>query len=425
MANEAVRGFIGFIGLLAQTAGVVLLLVLFQLLRAHARRRAYFKLWGWAWLALSVSLIALVLRYNRLEHFTATPVADEALRVRCLYFLYQSGKLFWLTFLLAGTARFARAIPAVRVLRIGAPLACCYALVSLLVETGLSELVVWQAPVAVAVFSACAAVLIRLPPSRQSLGSRATATIFLMLACLWAAYVLAFGMVATQPGPAPQIVAVIVGYNSYFDLLLQMLLGYGMVLILLEDSKREADDAHAELAVAHDHLRRVSLHDPLTGALNRHAFSEGVGLDLARATFGSVVMLDLDNLKEINDGWGHAAGDRVLCRLVDVLRRAVRPSDRIFRWGGDEFLIVMPRAEAAVVQARLEAVIERENERGEGDGQQPSPPLQASLGAADYLGGEGLMQAIEAADRAMYDRKLQRKAAAAAAAPAAAAQPAE
>ena len=117
------------------------------------------------------------------------------------------------------------------------------------------------------------------------------------------------------------------------------LLGYAMVLVLMEDSKREFDDAQAELRVTHDQLRRAALYDSLTDSLNRRAFAEGVGLEMVRATFGTVVIADLDNLKLVNDRHGHMAGDQIIRRCADVLRATLRPYDKLYRWGGDEFLL--------------------------------------------------------------------------------------
>ena len=117
-----------------------------------------------------------------------------------------------------------------------------------------------------------------------------------------------------------RLLSTIVIHNGYCDALLQMLLGSGMVVMLMEDAKREADDARAELAVAHDKLRRDALYDSLTDSLNRRAFAEGVGLEMARATFGAVVVLDMDNLKQVNDSAGHACGDELLQHLAGTLR---------------------------------------------------------------------------------------------------------
>ncbi len=97
-----------------------------------------------------------------------------------------------------------------------------------------------------------------------------------------------------------------------------------------------------------DRLTRMSRTDPLTGCLNRRGFEERVAAELERTMRegGSValVLLDLDNFKAVNDMHGHAAGDELLCWVVDGLRRAVRPLDSIGRLGGDEFAILAPGA---------------------------------------------------------------------------------
>src|ERR671929_1261361 len=103
-----------------------------------------------------------------------------------------------------------------------------------------------------------------------------------------------------------EIMLVVVNFNTYFDLLLNIALGFGMVVLLMEDAKREVDDAQSELRVAHDQLRRAALYDTLTDSLNRRAYEQGVGLEMARGTFGTVVIADLDNLKAVNDAFGHA-----------------------------------------------------------------------------------------------------------------------
>jgi diguanylate cyclase len=181
-----------------------------------------------------------------------------------------------------------------------------------------------------------------------------------------------------------------------------------MIVMLMEDAKREVDDAHAELAVAHDHLRRSALLDPLTGALNRRAFSEGVGLEAIRASAGTVIVLDMDDLKAVNDAHGHAAGDELLRSLVETMRSTMRPSDRLYRWGGDEFLLVLPSAAPEevlpVIRARIAAAtpvsvgVPAEQVRA-----------QVSTGAAAYSGGEALESAIQRADVDMYREKGRRK----------------
>ncbi len=127
----------------------------------------------------------------------------------------------------------------------------------------------------------------------------------------------------------------------------------------MEDAKREVDDAQAELRLTHDRLRRAALTDSLTDCPNRRAFADGVGLEMVRATFGTVVMADIDNLKRANDRHGHSIGDQLIRHCAEVLRRDLRPYDKLYRWGGDEFLLVLPSARASDVLGRLRRVLDQ------------------------------------------------------------------
>jgi diguanylate cyclase (GGDEF) domain len=115
-------------------------------------------------------------------------------------------------------------------------------------------------------------------------------------------------------------------------------------------------------------------------------------------------MLDMDNLKVVNDTGGHAAGDELLRRLAETLRHCVRPVDRVYRWGGDEFLLLFPAAPPEEVLPRVREAL------------RVVPELEASLGAARFLGSEDLPAAIKRADRAMYEEKARNRVARAGAA---------
>src|SRR5439155_20308778 len=93
-------------------------------------------------------------------------------------------------------------------------------------------------------------------------------------------------------------------------------------------------------------LTLVSRADPLTGCLNRRGFEERAIAEISAATRrcreGAVLLLDIDHFKPINDRFGHAAGDELLCWVVERLGHVVRPEDAIGRLGGDEFAVLFP-----------------------------------------------------------------------------------
>lgn len=408
MLSQELSALVSLVGLLSQTAGALLLAVLFAVLLRSVRRRRYFSLWALSWAALTVALTALVMRYTALSASGILAVPDDAPAVRVLYAVYQLGKLAHLLLLALGATYLVRGV---RLGRVGgaalAAGAVAWTALSVLSVDHLDRVVAWQAPVAVVCLGWAAWQLWPLRSGGPGPGL-ARWTLLLMTA-LWLVYIAAFG--GLRPPALGDLTILLVRYNSYFDLLLQMLLGYGMVLIVMEDLNREIDAAYSELAVAHGRLRHASLHDSLTGLLNRRAFDEGVGLAGAQGTFGAVVMIDADNLKTVNDSHGHAAGDALLRSIADTLRREVRGADKVYRWGGDEFLVVLARGRAGDVRPRLEAALLAAGPLRYGpDGAEV--PLSVSIGAADYRRGDGMGAAVIAADAAMYEQKSLHRAAA-------------
>ena len=146
-------------------------------------------------------------------------------------------------------------------------------------------------------------------------------------------------------------------------------------------------------------LEQLATHDALTGLYNRRKLDEELEREIARATRHSrpfsIILLDLDHFKRVNDTHGHPAGDRVLRETADRLSNALRLSDCIGRWGGDEFLILCPEtppANAIQLAQRLERVLE--------------PTAQtASWGVATHSVNSRAREMIEQADRALYTAK--------------------
>lgn len=397
MTDQEIGALISVTGLVSQLAGAVLLVGLFAaLLRSHPRPQPYFRQWTLGWIALVIALCGVAIQYAFPDLMAAEPLAAPAANL-----VYQSGKLLYVACLLAGTLNFVRGSRPRVVMRWAIPLALGYALVSAILSGPfLNAVMVFQVPLLVAPFALCAWHLLRFSGTRATLGSRTTGLVFLTVAGLWILYAVGFAVEGFQPWQPPYTpLHFLLQYNSFFDLILQMLLGYGMVVLLLEDVSRQSEDARSQLALAHDRLQQLSLLDPLTGALNRRAYDEGAGLEPLGGRFGTALMLDMDNLKVVNDTAGHAAGDELLRRLVETLRRCVRPLDRIYRWGGDEFLLLFPSALPEEVVPRVREAL------------RSVPEIEASVGAARFSGSDDLTAAIVRADRAMYEEKARNRAA--------------
>jgi diguanylate cyclase (GGDEF)-like protein len=168
----------------------------------------------------------------------------------------------------------------------------------------------------------------------------------------------------------------------------------GVVILTLVDRN---DQLLAQLA---DEART----DALTGLLNRRGFEERASLELARARReGSsigIAAFDIDYFKRINDEWGHEVGDRVLVRTGRLLAREAREIDIVARFGGEEFLVLLPSADAASAQEfaeRARAVL------GAEDGELPSVRMSAGVLAA--VAPDDIDSLVHAADTALYSAK--------------------
>jgi diguanylate cyclase (GGDEF)-like protein len=152
-------------------------------------------------------------------------------------------------------------------------------------------------------------------------------------------------------------------------------------------------------------LARMARTDPLTGVLNRKGLADEL-LRLARLGGESIfpltlVFIDIDHFKRVNDSWGHDVGDQVIRGLATLVRAAVQRDDLFARWGGEEFILVfrdMPALEARAIAERLRERISH-HEWPEG------LKVTCSFGVAEWHGGEDLNEGVRRADEAMYRAK--------------------
>lgn len=400
---------IAFIGVVTQMTAVIMLSIVFLLLTRLADRKHYFTAWviGWIFLALSLVLVVPAIANGRLVE--ALVFSGSGKWMTFSIGGYMLLRLLGLTYLLAGVLQFCRHFFLRPYLVWMLPGIAAYTGAVLSTADNALEVAAWLAIPTVLAAAYSAWLLWRLRRPRRSFGTRTTTVAFLLIAIAWLFYLPAFSHHAVEPlHEHSGWRLLLTEYNGYIDALLAILLAIGMVLILLEDTLLEVRSAYRELTSTHEALRRESFIDPLTTALNRRAFEEGYGLEAARAAFGTIVMLDLDDLKPVNDAYGHDAGDRLLRWVTATLRGNLRPTDKLYRWGGDEFLLVLPRAAAAASVTRLREILEEMPHRPVAPGSEPIKP-GVSIGAAQFEGGDSIEDAIQLADEAMYADKRLRK----------------
>ncbi len=155
---------------------------------------------------------------------------------------------------------------------------------------------------------------------------------------------------------------------------------------------------------AEEHAQQLATSDALTGLANYRRLLDALDQEIKR--YGragksfAVLLLDLDGLKKINDAHGHTVGNRALCRLANILEMHSREIDTAARYGGDEFVVVLPETEAEAARH----VAERIGEQLSSDGEEP--PLTVSVGTAVYpRDARTIEELLRAADRALYGAK--------------------
>ena len=290
-----------------------------------------------------------------------------------------------------------RTIPTVRHVLYALPAAVVLAVIIARAATSFNDVFIVQA----AIVSLC--ILGSLAQLAKTVGSSNGVAIMRAALAVWAtvfaAYIPLF-FIHTRVAPIPFL-----SYSSFADLLITVFVGCTMVLVIAERENRRAKDIVSELEQARSVIEQRLHTDALTEAFSRHAFhwiKQGDEITTDGTLSGVVVMADVDQLKYINDTYGHDAGDSAIRAVANALRGVIRSDDLLFRWGGDEFLAILPNLPEPLVNQRLSVFDEPIPVRLE-DGRQIR--CRISCGYAEF-GQHGSMDAaIHLADQRMYENR--------------------
>lgn len=195
----------------------------------------------------------------------------------------------------------------------------------------------------------------------------------------------------------------------------QMFYGFIALVVLFNifalDRQRNLAQAREELILQLARTQAaemLSLLDPLTDIFNRRTMDDIIARETSRAektqTDLTFMMVDADDFKSVNSLFGHLVGDRVLTEIAQILKRTFRNSDSIIRYGGDEFLIVMPETDLHQANRAIER-LEMEVERWNSQSQLPGYKLSLSCGVSMHRPGQNIYHILETADAKMYQHK--------------------
>lgn len=386
------------VGLAIQCVGI-LLVVLLTLSMRGSIKSASVNYWATAWLCLSVALVSLLIGIQ---------VGSGQKFFFAGYFLgeYAFGLLF-----IAGCRHYASGARLNRRAIFIAGAAVTVAAVLPFLSADFNDLFMIHSAIFATLFAASA---LSLRPAfgkwKSSPGLRVMLAALVLLAIDFLHYVPVFG--ARKGLWGFTVPAAYLQYTSIVDLIIEILLGFGTIMVLLEGVRREVEATNEKLTEAHGQLEMTARMDPLTEALNRHAFHSLLSRsesDAPQKSDGCVAVIDIDNLKPINDTFGHHVGDKAIRAVARAVRSLIRADDMLFRWGGDEFMVLMFKLDQDEARRRMEtlnAVLESDGEQWIG----VAVKVSVSAGVAGFNSLPELGRAIEQADQAMYSVKQERRA---------------
>ena len=188
--------------------------------------------------------------------------------------------------------------------------------------------------------------------------------------------------------------------------LMNLGVGFSLIALMLYYFVKDRERAYQQLQQSQAHIEHLLLTDELTRVGNRRSFNERLQEELARArrydSSLSIIMIDADRFKAINDQYGHAVGDEVLVALARTLQECIRDSDFLARYGGEEFMILLPetgRDGAAAMAERMRKAL------GALQVEPLESGLTASFGVTELQGGDDADRLLNRVDEAMYEAK--------------------
>lgn len=362
---------------IAVIAGIFLLV-----LHATRRRRGLGWFWGWAFLALTFGLLALAEQYPALETWFALGAACAAVVCGSAgvagAFSFRNRRVSWWALGILAAAAIA-------------------ALVTHWRAGPVSDLVAPEIPLAA---SAAIQAFVLFPMARTSRrsGLQTAFAVEIVLTLMLGRTILSAGLLELRGQELTEIywTLEVVG-----GVILSFVLAIGELVALLDEIRSELEEANKALNHALKGLEVAAKLDPLTGLYNRYAFYTLIGEFSERGKIGgSIAVVDLNGLKRINDTFGHHAGDRALLNVAMRLQEVARQSDYVFRWGGDEFVMLLFGMPADAARERMThmpppAMLELPD--------QDPIPLAVSWGAAPLQ--PDVDAALREADAQLYAQK--------------------
>jgi diguanylate cyclase (GGDEF)-like protein len=375
------------LGLLVQTVGAGLLALIFLYVsRGNANR--VLRAAGIGWLFLFLSLLSLLLDYYLRLPFGTLP--------------YQYFKILFFVALIVAADRMEHESALARPLGTAALVAAPVSF-GIVLEAQRSSLF-FAIHMVIGAAAWCVLTVLILRSGTRGLGRQFSAALAGLSAFVHLVYVVFFGISAAQNNRVFSFLS----YTGFYDLFLEMFFGIGLIIWAMEDTERKLSTVHARARDDTQRSKRRAQIDPLTEAHNRFFLDEIRSGLLREPAGGSIVLIDVDGLKTINDREGHEEGDKAIWTVAAAIKKLIRGDDYLIRWGGDEFLVILPGMEEEVAKKRfymLPAKIEEVRQSTRMAAKAYKKFLTASVGVTPFSTRVPFDLAMESADRAMYERK--------------------